>query len=76
MSSLNTIHDDPLKHYSLVTKLVHYTSKFELNDDGRHSKQHLSTKSQRLLSNLDLTDKFVYIGKSDLLTRGKGFLAI
>ncbi len=71
MSSSNTIHDDSLKHYSMVTKLVHYTSKFELNGDGRYSKQNPSTKSQRSSSNLDLTDKFVYIGKSNFHTRGK-----
>ncbi len=71
MSSSNTIHDDSLKYYSMVTKSVHYTSKFELNGDGRYSKQNPSTKSQRSSSNLDLTDKFVYIGKSNFHTRGK-----
>lgn len=65
MSNLNTIRDDSLKYYSMVTKLVHYTSKFGLNDDGRHSKQQPSTRSQRLPTNLDLTDKFVYTKMSN-----------
>ena len=60
MSSLHSVHDEPLKYFSMVTKLVYYTSKFGLNDDGRQSKQQSSTRN-RLASTLDLTDKFVYI---------------
>ncbi len=60
MSSSNTIRDDSLKYYSRVTKLVHYTSKFALNEDGRQSKQHPSTKNHRFSLNFDLTDKFVF----------------
>jgi len=60
MSNLNIIRDDPLKYYAMVTKLVHYTSKFALNEDGRQSKQHPSTKNRRFSSNFDLLDKFVF----------------
>jgi len=60
MSNLNIIRDDPLKYYAMVTKLVHYTSKFALNEDGRQSKQHPSTKNRRFSLNFDLTDKFVF----------------
>jgi hypothetical protein len=43
----------------MVTKLVHYTSKFAINEDGRNLKQQSSTRNRRLSSTLDLTDKFV-----------------
>lgn len=52
MSTLNTIHDEALKYYSKVTKLVHYTSKIGPNVNGRYSKQH------RLSSTIDLTNRF------------------
>jgi hypothetical protein len=61
MSNLNTVRDESLKYYSMVTKLVRYTSKFGYNDDGRPSKRNSSTRNDRLSSNLDVTDKFVYI---------------
>ena len=67
MSSFNTKHDDPWKHYSIVTKLVHYSSKFTLNDDGRPPKHHPSTRS-RLSSTLDSPDKYVETGHSDKLS--------
>lgn len=52
MSTLNTRHDEALKYYSKVTKLVHYTSKIGPNVNGRYSKQH------RLSSTIDLTNRF------------------
>ncbi len=59
MASFNTVRDDSLKYYSMVARLIHYTSKFTLNDDARLSKQYSTTRN-RLSSNLDSTDKFVY----------------
>lgn len=56
---MSTIRDESLKHYAMVSKLIHYSSKFSLNDDGRHTKPHQSIKNHRLSSNLDSTDKFV-----------------
>ncbi len=60
MSNSNTVRDESLKYYAMVSQLVHYTSKFSLNDDGRQSKSHTSTRN-RLSSSSDLTNKFVDI---------------
>jgi hypothetical protein len=59
MSVLNTISDEKMKHYSTVTKLVHYTSKFGSYEDERHAKQHAPGKTHRLSASLDLNDRFV-----------------
>lgn len=59
MSNLHPIRDESLKHFSMVTKLIHYSSKFTLNEDGRHTKQHPPTRNHRLSSSSDLIDKFV-----------------
>ncbi len=50
-----------MKHYSKVTKLVHFTSKFVHYNDGQHLNQHPSTINHQLLSTLDMTDRFVFL---------------
>jgi hypothetical protein len=59
MTSFNTVPDDPWRYYSMVAKLVHYTSKFALNDDVRLSKQYATTRN-RLSSTLDPADKYAH----------------
>ncbi|CAF1269415.1 unnamed protein product [Adineta ricciae] len=53
MSTVNTIHDETIQHYSKVTKLIHYVSKFEPDGHIRHS------KLRRFSSVVDLTDRLI-----------------
>lgn len=56
---MDTIHDEAVKHYSAVTKLVHYTSKFAPQDEGRPARHPFAARYHRLLSNFDPSDRFV-----------------
>ena len=68
MSKLNSSHDDPLKYFSIVAKLVHYTSKFSsTNDDGRNLKPNSSNRVHRLSSSTDFNDKLVFVEKFEYL---------
>jgi hypothetical protein len=60
--------DDPSRRYSIVTKLVHYTSKFY--DDGRSSSLQAPvriqppppmSRAERRRSTLEIPDRFVSI---------------
>jgi len=63
--SAETENDDATRRFSIVSKLVHYTSKFSLNDDDRRSTVQTSSRHQppsrndRRRSTLDMQDRFV-----------------
>ncbi|CAF4733562.1 unnamed protein product, partial [Rotaria socialis] len=45
-----------MKHYTTVTKLVHYSSKFTFDYDERYSRQYSTFRDRRLSSTMDWTD--------------------
>lgn len=48
-----------MKHYTTVTKLVHYTSKFNSYNDDTYSSPHPALKFRQLSTNIDSADRFV-----------------
>ena len=66
--SVNVNHDDAMKRYSYVTKLVHYTSKFQLPPENERRRSTLKTpirqqqppsRIDRRRSTLSLSERFV-----------------
>jgi hypothetical protein len=63
--STESANEEAIRRYSIVTKLVHYTSKFLLNDDERRPSIQTSTRYQppsrneRRRSTLVTTNRFV-----------------
>jgi hypothetical protein len=66
--SLNSTPEDPTRRFSIVTKLVHYTSKFATNDDERRSGLQTPVRTQpppmsraeRRRSTLEIIDRLVF----------------
>ncbi|CAM2703017.1 unnamed protein product [Rotaria socialis] len=48
-----------MKHYTTVTKLVHYSSKFTFDYDERYSRQYSTFRDRRLSSTMDWTDRLI-----------------
>jgi hypothetical protein len=59
-ASVDTVREETPKHYSVLSKLVHYTAKFTPDDDGRHSNLRTLSKNYRRQSTLDIADRFVF----------------
>lgn len=63
--STDTIHEEATRRYSIVTKLVHYTSKFTLSDGERRSnlqtpnRLQASSRNDRRRSTVDISDRSV-----------------
>ncbi|CAF3652930.1 unnamed protein product [Rotaria sordida] len=57
-----------MQHYSAVTKLVHYTSKFTFNSDKQPSRQYSSVRNQRLSSSSDSTDRSKILAMSSVVS--------
>jgi hypothetical protein len=63
--SAATVHEETVRRFSIVPKLVHYASKFALNDDERQSTLQTpsrfppSLRNDRRRSTLEISDRFV-----------------
>jgi hypothetical protein len=63
--SAETVHEETVRRFSIVPKLVHYISKFALNDDGRQSNLQTpsrfppSSRNDRRRSTVEISDRFV-----------------
>jgi hypothetical protein len=63
----DTIHNEVARRFSIVSKLVHYTSKFTPTEDRRPSTLQTSTRYQTVPKNgrrqsaLDTFDRFVLV---------------